>query len=877
MLASAATLAALAAPAPGAVQARAAGAGQDVRYVDYAWTPPPKNIIEMRRNREKLRVPSLLAWACGRQSPPGFTEDFGTQQLAKVELLRMLETPRGTEALHAALRPGEDKPLISSPPDPRGCMQELDPKWNLPFGQHSGAAAPGWRALKKAFDDLPYFSGMPGSPFGMCNRPDPGDADLGMAVLMRVYLRARDRFPADYDATVSRKLWLQGGFKDIDHSYCGIAGVDVPETENHEMLIDSTRFLHNDHLPPITQGEVRASGNKWVAEYDDDNFDYNNRSNGLDAHLGSHLDLVLSNQQTFFPAKFSDFNEYNARPYSRYQMVSLLNLYDFARDRTLKSRVRAALDFLMAKNTAESLTELRVSPFRRRIDTPGRHNLFDYDPLSAMAQAWVGDLAPYRTTSPNFAGEAVFAGSSDYRVPDALADVMLDPAHHAWRQGFMGRGQDERAFARPGYTITGGGIQTDCPYYNKAPVKFGGHCPGSGNDSGTSEPIVVVPRLGSILGPGADGPRELLQYDVIHSTTPHNAVIQANSCIGAGYACAPAFAPGGPWVKPECTVDKVDSRTKDRVRAYRFDKDCSLLLGEMPDACFFTYMREVKEMPKPLSYVVTHDCDAGGPDAAHADQFRRFVNFQDRPDNAPSSVSVQARGPGAVEASVTIGTPPSVDGPIADPARRVRLALVWPPKEEKYQYYSDGDTGWPQYAPGTLAAGDLVNVDHGDINGDRLRIDDQGADQRLLDYYPAGGETQSLPGIRSLRTRSRVIPGNGSPDTVEVTDRSIRQPRQLREARITVTDLSGKVLGRGYRGFEFGEQQADTLTVPVNLTQVAFPHTYFVRSCLTWYRFYTADDYAEDPYGERPDGVTRCVRSTVSSPQAQRGGPSGPK
>src|SRR5262249_24947085 len=93
---------------------------------------------------------------------------------------------------------------------------------------------------------------------------------------------------------------------------------EVPETENHMLMISSTVYLLNQLFWDRTRDRK-----------------YDNNDNGLTKWLLRYMHTIAKH----------DFLEFNARPYQRYSLHALLNLHEFARDDLIKSAAQILLDY----------------------------------------------------------------------------------------------------------------------------------------------------------------------------------------------------------------------------------------------------------------------------------------------------------------------------------------------------------------------------------------------------------------------------------------------------------------------------------------------------------------------------------------------------
>jgi hypothetical protein len=249
------------------------------------------------------------------------------------------------------------------------------------------------------------------------------------------------------------------------------AGKLIPESENHLLNIESSRYLTNQ-LMFLRTGDPK----------------YDNKRNGMDNWMLFHLHLFLKH----------DFIEYNARPYQDYHMVALLNLYSYAENPKVKKAARMVLDYLMAKVAVSSNDSRRSVTYRRRVDHDGPHFIpfseNNYDPQNAFSMAFAGttDIANVtnKTLPASFANEMLWAGLRDYRVPDEILDLMVNRSdrmffqrfHHGW---WRGEHADEAYAASPSYLISSGG------HYVSYAYSIAGK--GDSDDIGLAVPTTFMP------------------------------------------------------------------------------------------------------------------------------------------------------------------------------------------------------------------------------------------------------------------------------------------------------------------------------------------------------------------------------------------------
>jgi hypothetical protein len=233
--------------------------------------------------------------------------------------------------------------------------------------------------------------------------------------------------------------------------YAASTTVIVDETENHIHMIESTRYLVNQML---YRAQPRVA---W----------YDNHANGLHDWWMTRLQSILKH----------DFQEYNAKPYSRYSLDAIQNLAEFADDADLRTAAQMVLDFSSAKFAVSSSFLRRNSPFRRRAehDVDGFLDDAGLDEQMCRFLLFSGQLdalptvtlnsGSYRLAPRNCNG-VVRQAIGSYRVPAMILDLAMNKQRSAYFQTFSGASNDFHA--APGgveiydnersYLIAAGGI-----------------------------------------------------------------------------------------------------------------------------------------------------------------------------------------------------------------------------------------------------------------------------------------------------------------------------------------------------------------------------------------------------------------------------------
>ncbi len=246
--------------------------------------------------------------------------------------------------------------------------------------------------------------------------------------------------------------------------------VDIPETENHLLGIETARYLANQLLYQRTQDPR-----------------YDNLRNGGDNNTPpSTSQWIVTALQGFLE---NDFQEYNARPYEDMDMSALLNLATYAYDDRVRLDARMVLDYLSAKVAVSSSDLRRAPPYRRRNEvghygptiTGGNFLALpllanqdggEVDPQTAFYALLVGNtgIFPLGEVSPSLSWEMVHAGLCDYRVPPSILDLFVNGLDRRFYQ-YLHHGAGNNEFAdelyagSPSYLITAGGHPTTYCYH----------------------------------------------------------------------------------------------------------------------------------------------------------------------------------------------------------------------------------------------------------------------------------------------------------------------------------------------------------------------------------------------------------------------------
>jgi hypothetical protein len=270
-----------------------------------------------------------------------------------------------------------------------------------------------------------------------------GEYDVMLRGLITVMYRYREfLWPEVYSHVLLDLLVARGspGTESVSFDYTFgpvTLTVTLPETENHVLMIETSRYLTNQLFAD------------WVTGGD------HTPANGMDEY-------ILRKLQTFLQ---SDFQEYNARPYQHYTTMALQNLFDFARNDKVRCAAQMVLDYISAKFAVSSNRLRRSVPFRRLKEHKDRTGLMDNDsdPQTHRFLMLSGMTEQLKQVSPQmrapFFGRDIMqlAAVSGYRVPRLLLDLVMTEEHKVYYQRFH-HAAVEIYSSTPEFLISAGGI-----------------------------------------------------------------------------------------------------------------------------------------------------------------------------------------------------------------------------------------------------------------------------------------------------------------------------------------------------------------------------------------------------------------------------------
>lgn len=347
-----------------------------------------------------------------------------------------------------------------------------------------------------------------------------GDYDMALKSLLLIAYRYRALLTQENLDFITRSLVPEGlvGGHDpgVEFFEVSFLQFDVPETENHVLMIESCRYLVNQILFDRT-GDPK----------------FDNVANGLTDWLLGHLQRLAKH----------DFLEFNSRPYGRLSLHVLFNLHELAREEALRTAAQIVLDYISVKFAVSSSRNRRVPPFRRlreRTNSPTVVNEIMWDPagdpLTGFFMMYTGlldrDGRPVPAFPNSWTFNALIAGLAAYRPPPAaysLAMLRHGPAQHRFYHGVrpqlvasddIADGGVEIYFRSPSFLLSAGGMFLNSGY---------------GSDASPFNNFKQVAIAGSttLLPTRADVAfADLIRFDTFQD--PRDAV---NTGVHRGFAC----------------------------------------------------------------------------------------------------------------------------------------------------------------------------------------------------------------------------------------------------------------------------------------------------------------------------------------------------
>ncbi|RKN55368.1 hypothetical protein D7193_11895 [Micromonospora costi] len=412
--------------------------------------------------------------------------------------------------------------------------------------------------------------GQTGTHYDMLGACRPGDYDMAIKGYMTLLYRYRhilnddDR---DFILTTLIGEDLQGPHPpSIEWYTASFIDFPLPETENHILMIESSRYLVN---------QLRHDKSP------DPRFDNlaNSADGGLTGWLLRHLQRLAQH----------DFLEFNARAYQRLALHAIVNLYEFARDEPVRTAAQIILDYIAVKFAISSNRQRRVGPFRRVPQSynsaePGHNELLlngHGDQVAGFGLMWLGptdiEEQPYTLFPRMFEMHALIMGLSTYRPPTALYELGTSAGYRAAPSGdprpvqhsfYHGR----RPLLAASFDVADGGVEI----YYRSPsflISAGGmflnsgygfdELMGSEAQVAYPQPTTLMPSRGDWCEANGSEHRltfgDLIRFEPVLYDGAHEVGLDVNTGVHMGFACGPNLripdiwlrlthtSPDGPW------------------------------------------------------------------------------------------------------------------------------------------------------------------------------------------------------------------------------------------------------------------------------------------------------------------------------------------
>jgi hypothetical protein len=321
------------------------------------------------------------------------------------------------------------------------------------------------------------------------------------------------------------------GPESLRREHLWISGVPtfIPESENHILMTESSRYLTN----LLLAAEIQKAGKPVPKEIDND-------QNGMTDWMLRHLQGFLQ----------QDFYEYNGRPYSFEAMQGIGNLYECAggprganpcwrsnpnslndprpRACDVRRAARMVMDYLAARFATAGLGLRRASPYRRQplqrdyaqlLGHQSDSGTWRYLTYSGGSQVFWNHR--YGRLDWGAQSHLIYPLLGAYRVPSLISDVFNEAKGYSYsyfeRVRFVRDGHEavELSYRHPNYLISAGG------FFDSGRLSFF-----SNAENAWALPTTLIPL------------REGLDYNLlvrIKGAEDHED--RMNTCIAPGFAC----------------------------------------------------------------------------------------------------------------------------------------------------------------------------------------------------------------------------------------------------------------------------------------------------------------------------------------------------
>ncbi|MCB1378113.1 MAG: hypothetical protein KDK89_07075 [Alphaproteobacteria bacterium] len=251
----------------------------------------------------------------------------------------------------------------------------------------------------------------------------------------------------------------------------GSLSLQIGESENHRLMIESARYLTNQKMLLALKNHPNLD-------------DVNEQQMKVREWILKRLQQIAN----------SDFGEYNARPYTRYSLNAITNLYEYADDPKIRTASQIVLDLSAAKFAAGSSVGRRMVPFRRLADADVDGWLYPMccggDNEIVRSVVFTGQTALLNDAiSSEHVPGMIYVASGSYRWPmQVLEAAVAGTEGHGLLQQTIRHDGIEHYFSTPVFTMSLGGIPTG------ADKSFLGVNP-NWQDHGAAVPTIILPTV----------------------------------------------------------------------------------------------------------------------------------------------------------------------------------------------------------------------------------------------------------------------------------------------------------------------------------------------------------------------------------------------
>jgi hypothetical protein len=305
----------------------------------------------------------------------------------------------------------------------------------------------------------------------------------------------------------------------------------VPETENHLLMIETSRYLKNQEMI------VRLHATR------DDASRYEGDQIFIKDFLMIRFQNILKN----------DFVEFNSRPYSRYSLLAVQNIAQFADDPELQDAANMVLQFSMAKFAIGSNRGRRLVPYRRHMDWLDKRSLvslFDNvengDHLIPMMMFFTGQTQHLHNNSVPLGefGHMIYyasgmMGPNPLRPDNIIMEAAIEKSrryeqriNHAGAEIYSGG---------DGWLVSAGGIETGPAYSFIVPVDLIIKKLYKDDDLGAAWPTTLFLASSAVKELFWEDQKPLQDFIRIEglklARDAPAATFEGNLCVGQGFAC----------------------------------------------------------------------------------------------------------------------------------------------------------------------------------------------------------------------------------------------------------------------------------------------------------------------------------------------------